>query len=633
MGVPADRRAAIGSGIVAIATFVFVLAFILIALGRPAALTAQGAAVELRFEHASSLQTLRLYIDHVREAQESLWIEHTPAASAAYAQAQDWLTKHLHTVAGFDPAFARRSRVLYSRYVADTLRALHGDVRITPAILTGDYAVFEEYAYEHTMHAYDAAYAAQDRYDAFRARNDSERSIFLALVALITIALLSLAQFYRMRIQRLSEERISLLSHAALNDALTGLRNLRAFEDDLPKGAAVAQRFNHPISLILLDVDRFKEANDRSGHAAGDVILKQISERLSNLREADGAYRLGGDEFAVVLPGTNGAGAEVLARRLVCEPVVYDSATVTLSAGVAELQVGEVLSDWRERADIALYEAKRRGGETAVLFASIAAQTRFVGAQAVSRVRELLARGGMQTAFQPIWDREAENIIAFEALARPLREYRFAGPQEAFDAAQRIGRTSELDLLCMRSALAAAREHELDRAIFLNVTPTTLEHPLFAAASIGALLEEHGIAPSRVVIEITERTIKDLDGLVRSADALRRLGIRIALDDAGTGSSGLTLLSSLTFDYVKLDRTLLLEGQSAKARGILAGILAIADSMGAVLIAEGIETPELLDFAKNLHRIMRVQSVGVRALQGYLLGQPRILKPAAQARA
>jgi diguanylate cyclase (GGDEF)-like protein len=633
MALSAGRRASLASAIVAAATFVVVIAFIFVAAHRPAVLSERADAVEWKFSQASTLQTLRLYIDHVREAQEELWIERSPSAARAYAQARDWFSTHLHTVASWNPGFARDAGTLYAQYVDDTERALHGDPRITPEVLTRDYSVLENYAYHQTMGVYDAAYALQDAYDAFRARNNVERGAFLVIVALVTLVLLGLSQYYRVLLQRVSEERIEMLSHAALNDALTGLRNLRAFEEDLPKGAAVAQRFNHPISLVLVDVDRFKEANDRSGHAAGDQVLKQIAARLKGLREADGAYRLGGDEFAVMLPGTSGAGAEVLARRLVAEPVRYKKATVTLSAGIAQLRVGEPLSDWRERADIALYESKRRGGETAVLFENIEAQTRFVSAHAVSRIRELISHEGMQTAFQPIWNREATEIVAFEALARPLREYRFSGPQEAFDAAHRSGRIMDLDLLCIRSALGAVRDYGVESPIFLNVTPATLEHPLFAAATIGALLAEYGVEAGRVVIEITERAIRDLDAVVRSANAVRQLGVRVALDDAGAGSSGMTLLSSLTFDYVKLDRTLLLEGHNPKARGVLAGILAIADSMGAVLIAEGIETPELLEFARNLHRIMGVQSQGVRALQGYLLGQPRILTASSMAEA
>ncbi len=620
----AHRRAALGYATVTAAIFLVVMACIAVAAHRPAVLSAQADAVELEFGHASSLQTLRLYVDHVREAQEELWIEHTTASWAAYAQARRWFSEHVTRIGSWNPTYAARATLLYDRYVSDTLGAFNGDGDVTPAVLTRDYAALEEYAYRQASLQYYRAYASQASYDSFRAHNDVERFGFLLIVGIVTIVLLGLSQFYRIRLQRVSEERIALLAHAALNDALTGLRNLRAFEEDLPKGAAVAQRFNHPISLVLLDVDHFKEANDQSGHAAGDEILKQIASLLRTLREADGAYRLGGDEFAVMLPGTAAAGAEVLARRLVSEPVRHGKSVVGLSAGIAQLRPGEALADWRERADIALYEAKRRGGRTAVLFEHIEAHARFVGADAVSRVRDLIEHKGVQTAFQPIWNREATKIVAYEALARPLREYSFVGPQEAFDAASRLGRIMDLDLLCMRSALSAVREHGVDLPIFLNVTPATLEHPLFAAATVGALLRDYGVKPSRVVIEITERTIRDLNTVVRSAEALHQLGIRVALDDAGAGSSGMALLSSLTFDFVKLDRSLLLEGHNPKARGILAGILAIAEAMGAVLIAEGIETEELLDFARNLHRIIGVQSQGVLALQGYLLGRPQI---------
>jgi diguanylate cyclase (GGDEF)-like protein len=621
------KRASVGSTLFALATFAVVLLFVIIAARRPYIVAAQSAMVEAKFRQASSLQTLRLYVDHVREAQEALWLDRTPASIAAYLQAQDWFGAHLRTVARTNPRLATHIRFLYERYARDTARLASERAAQVSPLLTRDYAQLEEYVFDNTMHAYDIAYAQQGAYDAFSARMEASGLGLSLAVAAATLLLLALSQLYRVRLQRLSDERIALLADAAMKDALTGLRNLRAFEEDVHQAAAVALRCNYPIALVLLDVDGFKEANDRSGHATGDDILKGIAARLSMLREADGVYRIGGDEFAIILPATKGSGAEILARRLLEHAISDGRSPVTLSAGIAQLRAGEALSDWRERADIALYEAKRRGGDTAVLFENIEAQARFVGAQSVSRVRELLAKQGVQIAFQPIWNHDADRIVAFEALARPQRAYRFAGPREAFDAAQRIGRTLELDLLCMRAALSAVRDNRLEMPIFLNVTPATLEHPLFHVGTIAALLAEYEIDPSRVVMEITERTIRDLDTVVRRAGELRERGIRIALDDAGTGSSGLTLLSSLRFDFVKLDRSVLLEGQRANASGVIAGILAIGDSMGAVLIAEGIESPELLEFARNLHRTVPVRSAGVRAFQGYLLGRPRIVTP------
>ncbi|MGH7738130.1 MAG: EAL domain-containing protein [Candidatus Tyrphobacter sp.] len=626
MVLSSERRASFASWILAAATFTVVVFFIVVAARRPGIVQAKAAAVEQVFDRASSLQTLRLYVENVRIAQEELLVERSPASRASFARARDWFAKHLRTVGSANPALAHRIGRSYDAYVRDTLEVLRGDRTVTPAVLTHDYATLEALVYQNSMLAYRGAYGAQARYDAFKSRNDLERLGFCLLVAITTLVLLGLSQLYRSRLDRVSRERIAMLSHAALNDALTGLRNLRAFEDDLPKAAAVAQRFNHPISLVLLDVDRFKEANDRAGHAIGDALLKDVAKRLGGLREADGAYRLGGDEFALVLPGTNGAGAEVLALRLVAEPFALPSVKVTVSAGVANLRVGESLGDWRERADIALYEAKRRGGEAAVLFENIEAQTHFVNSQAVSRIRDLLVRGAMDVALQPIWDVEAKKILAYEALARPPAEFRFDGPQDAFDAALRIGRTMDLDMLCIRSALAVTCDRAAGVPVFVNVTPATLEHPLVEATSILALLKEYELDSSRVVFEITEGAIRDLDTLVRRADALRNLGIRICADDAGTGTSGMTLLSSLTFDFVKIDHTLLLEAASAKRRGVLTGILAIADAMGADVIAEGVETPELLEFARNLHRIVRVQSGGVQGLQGYLLGRPEIMR-------
>ncbi len=623
------RRAWIGSTLFALATFTVVLSFIVFAAWRPVVVASHSTRVNESFRAASTLQTLRLYTEHLRAAQEALWIDSPHASTAAYAQARRWFESHLTQVAWENPATAREIRPLYERYVHATLQARRAGTAHPPALLARDYTQMEELIFTQTMRAYDLAYAKQDRYYVFRKLSERSMLVLSFVVVVVTLLLLVLSQLYRVRLQRFAQERIAFFAQAAMKDALTGLRNLRAFEDDLPRATALALRCNHAISLMLIDLDRFKEINDRFGHAVGDEVLKYASERLSGLREADGVYRLGGDEFAIVLPGTSGPGAEVLARRLLA-PLAYDRAAITLSAGIAQLHPGEALADWRERADVALYEAKRRGGDTAMLFESIV-QTQFTSAQAISSLRRLLEEGRMQTAFQPIWDRFTGEILGFEALARPPVEYGFLGPQEAFDTAQRIGRVVDLDRLCLQSALAAACENALHAQLFLNVTPTTLEHPLFQAESIGSLLAEHQIDPTSVVIEITERTIEDMDAVVRSAQALREIGFRIAIDDVGVGSSGLSLLSTLVFDFVKIDRTLLLDGKSPKVRAVLAGILAIADAMDAVLIAEGIESEALLEVASNLHLTVRGAGAGVGGLQGYLLGAPQILTPSRSA--
>ncbi len=614
----------------ALATLALILPFVVFAARDPSLVASRSAMAEAQFGQASTLQTLRLYLEKLRAAQEGLWLEKTRTSQRTYSTARRWFEQHLQSVAWWNRQLAGSLRLMYRGYVGDTAQALRSAPARPPARLSRDYAQFEQRLFSLTAQAYDRAYTSQDGYLAFKDRSQHLMLAFSIVVALATVVLLALSQLYRIRWQRSAEERITFLAEAAAKDFLTGLRNLRAFDEDLPKAAAIAQRNNHPISLIVFDLDGFKETNDRFGHAVGDTFLKYVAGRLNGLREGDGVYRLGGDEFAIVLAGTPAAGAEVVARRL-RTPVANEGRLVTLSAGIAELRPGEPLSDWRERADIALYEAKRRGGDTAVLYASIEEQSHFVGAQAASRIRELLECGEMETAFQPIWNRSVSEIVAFEALARPPQRYGFTGPQEAFDAAQRIGRIVELDYLCMQSALRAARDHHLPAHIFLNVTPATLEHPLFEAASIETLLAEYDIASQRVVIEITERTIKDLPALVRSAEKLRQLGVRIALDDAGTGSTGLTLLSSLTCDFVKIDRSLLTEGQAPKGRAVLAGVLAIADAMGSCLIAEGIETQEQLRFAAGLHRVPRTRSLGVQGFQGFLFGAPQILAPSCNA--
>jgi len=267
-----------------------------------------------------------------------------------------------------------------------------------------------------------------------------------------------------------------------------------------------------------------------------------------------------------------------------------------------------------EQADVALAEAKRRGRNRVVTFEEIRESVSFEPTAKAHALRRLLAERKVSVAFQPIWDLERGTILSFEALSRPAVEYGFAGPQEAFDIAEKIGRAHELDYVCLQAILARAAAMPPDILLFINLTPQTLAHDLLTGSVLLEAVVSAGLTPDRVVLELTERSIARLDVVVQQAKQLRNLGFQLALDDTGAGNAGLEMLSQLPIDFVKIDCAIVANALSDKiARGVLAGIHTIAREADIYVIAEGIESVEMLDL---------VREMGTQGVQGYLLGRP-----------
>ena len=421
-----------------------------------------------------------------------------------------------------------------------------------------------------------------------------------------------------------TQAHVAALEQAALTDNLTHLGNHRAFSDDFAREVARAKRFHHPLTLALLDVDDFKAVNDTRGHSHGDDVLALVGKHLRTLRQEDRAYRVGGDEFALLLVETSPEAAETVLTRLKLDAQKTLSGA-TLSIGYVDLTPAQLDSEPYELADTALYEAKRRGRNNLVCFADISEAVNVFSPRKAELVRKIIAERLLSIAFQPIWDIASASPLAFEALARPAPELGLAGPQEAFDIAERIRQVYELDRVCIDKVLEAAPNLPAGSTIFINVSPMSLAHPEFDPHGFVAAIRAAGLRPNNVVIELTERRIENASIIVQRAAALRSLGVRMALDDTGSGHAGLEILSKLSVDFVKIDRSLLVEAvHDRTARGVLAGIIAIARETESYLIAEGIENKELLDFACAVHGVRDAGFLGIRGVQGYLLGRPEL---------
>lgn len=411
----------------------------------------------------------------------------------------------------------------------------------------------------------------------------------------------------------------------ALVDGLTGLGNHRSFQEAFESEMSRAQRYGQDLSLVLLDLDEFKLVNDAQGHAVGDSLLAEVGRLIRRqIRRSDRAFRIGGDEFALILPQTAADGAQQLARRLLASGLELrpDGAyqrPISFSAGVssfpAQTRDREQL---RTFADSALYRGKRSGRTTVTLAdpaldgEQVDEQKRAVLSAAIAKV---LTERSLHAVYQPIIHLESGRVIGFEGLIRTAPDSAFTNPGALFAAAEVSGRVVELDLACLATVLAGAGRIPEPTLITLNVSPRTLEAPEFGASRFLAMLASARIAPSRVILEVTERDIiSDVPRVVAVLGQCRAAGIRIAVDDVGAGNAGLRLLSQFRFDVVKIDLSLVQAGAGKETvHAVLGSLVDLASRLGALVVAEGIETAGQLAMARDL---------GIDAAQGYLLGRP-----------
>jgi diguanylate cyclase (GGDEF)-like protein len=414
-------------------------------------------------------------------------------------------------------------------------------------------------------------------------------------------------------------------------DPLTALPGHRSFQEDLEAllapgagtGPVGGTDRVEPLALVLVDVDDFKRVNDSGGHAAGDDLLIELARLLvRGLRAGDRAYRIGGDEFALVLPGLDGEAAGAVVRRILATCLNERAegtflAEFSFSAGVAATARRSVGRETLYgHADGALAQAKRDGRCVVRVWEGGDEDEDLSRRVRSAAILEVLDAGGLRPMYQPFVDLASGKVIAYEGLVRPPKDSMFRDPSALFHAAEEAGRTVALDLACIAAILGGAKQISPDQSISLNLSPRTLEAPEFAAAAFVRRLSLARWAPERVIVELTERErVEDLDRVRRVLTDLRSHGIRVAADDVGAGNAGLRLLSQIHFDIVKLDLSLVQGGLHRDTTlAVVRSIADLADRWGAIVVAEGVETPEQLRLIRQL---------GLTAGQGFLLGPPR----------
>jgi diguanylate cyclase (GGDEF)-like protein len=420
-------------------------------------------------------------------------------------------------------------------------------------------------------------------------------------------------------VQRRSEAKIE---HMALHDTLTGLPNRVLLNERLEQALAHVKR-GEIVAVHLLDLDNFKTVNDTLGHAAGDKLLQQVADRLRDLiRETDTIARMGGDEFAIVQGEIAQPGdATALAYRAieaVSEPYSIDGREMVIgtSVGIAIGPTdGKTADQLMRNADLALYRAKGDGRRTYRFFeAEMDAQMQ---ARRVleDNLRKALPAGEFELHYQPVFNLASDEVSGFEALIRwRSGDQGLVPPGTFISLAEEIGFIVPLGEWAIRQACATAVGWPGNLKVAVNLSPVQFRGPGLVDVVVSAL-EATGLPAERLELEITESILlDDSEATLSTLYQLRALGVRIAMDDFGTGYASLSYLQSFPFDKIKIDRSFVKDiAEGVGSLNIVRAVTAMATGLGMATTAEGVETPEQLEV---------VRAEGCTEMQGYLFSGP-----------
>jgi len=418
------------------------------------------------------------------------------------------------------------------------------------------------------------------------------------------------------------------LQHQVMHDALTHLPNRVYLRDRIER--AIGRLRREPaqgFGLLYIDIDRFKVVNDSLGHRAGDEVLKEVAQRLAAcVREPDIIARLAGDEFVLMLEHAQLPEiASKVAKRVlrVLEPplnVAGRELRVSASIGIAIADPGcesadRILHD----ADVALYRAKSTGRNRFVLYDDAMHQTAMSVLDMEQALRKGLARDEFLPYFQPLVRLADESVVGYEALLRWRHPQRgVLTPSEFLKVAEDSGLIEDIDWRLFRMALEGSRELVRDGSfVTLNVSPRLFQHNDFDRRLL-SLTADVGFDPKRLRLEVTEGTLLgDPESVVATLHRLREAHIESALDDFGTGYSSLGHVHHFPLKMIKIDRSFVAPfaaGVAPRSSAVIEAILALGHSLGAEIVAEGIETE---------YQREALKAMGCVYGQGYLFARPQ----------
>ncbi len=418
-----------------------------------------------------------------------------------------------------------------------------------------------------------------------------------------------------------AEARITFMAH---HDALTELPNRLLLHERMDEMLARAKRSGAGLAVHCIDIDNFKTVNDTLGHPVGDRLLQAVAGRLRDvLRHEDLVARLGGDEFAILQTDIAEASevASLAARVLAVlgEPLDLDGNIVTTGASIGIAIApgdGDEADQLLKNADMALYRAKGDGKGTFRFFeAEMDARAR-TRRQLELDLRAALQAGDLKVHYQPLIQLATGVITGCEALVRwHHKEHGMVPPSQFVAVAEETGLIGTLGAFVLKQACADAARWPEPIKVAVNLSPLQFRSGNLLAI-VSEALEESGLPPNRLELEITETLLLDTSGpVLATLHALRALGVHISMDDFGTGYSSLSYLRSFPFDKIKIDRSFIHDmGESVDSQAIVRAIIGLGASLGITITAEGIE---------NVGDLERLREEGCDEGQGYLFSKAR----------
>ncbi|QLF70795.1 EAL domain-containing protein [Peteryoungia desertarenae] len=413
------------------------------------------------------------------------------------------------------------------------------------------------------------------------------------------------------------------IEHLARHDTLTGLSNRTVLSEDLLRAVSHLERFGDKFSVLLLDLDRFKQVNDTHGHGGGDELLQVVAKIIHDLcDERDTVARLGGDEFAIIQFGGDGAAqAADLASRIIQQvstPLELSSGAVHIgiSIGIAcAPNDGFDADSIMRNADLALYRAKSDGRNRFRFFdVSLDAHARRRN-QIEQELRLALAEGTLTLHAQPLVMASNGEVVCVEALVRwNHAQLGTISPAEFIPIAEGTGQILDIGSWVIRMACKAASKWPETVRVAINLSPRQFSNPALLP-TLEKAIRENNLSPGRVELEVTESLLLDPSPAVETTLlALRILGVRIALDDFGTGYSSLSYLKRYKFDKLKIDQTFITDLDSnPDSAAIVASVITLARNLNLSVAAEGVEKASQFD---------RLAALGCSEIQGFLISKP-----------
>ena len=451
-------------------------------------------------------------------------------------------------------------------------------------------------------------------------------TVILPLVAFAVFATAVLARAMFRRLRRTSNEladRESQARHEAKHDALSGLPNRAHMAEEIEK-FLLKRNFGpskHRAVAAYIDIDRFKDINDTLGHEAGDKLIKAVGERLTGeLRPRDLIARFGGDEFVILWVPAEPDSVNALASRIAAAftaPFLVNGQNIRVTASIGLAVApdhGSTVDELMRHADIALYEAKSQGRNCAVLFSPEMAEAVEHRRSIELDLRTAIDNDELTLHYQPIISCDDGEIRGVEALVRWRHPRHGELPPASFiPIAENAGLLPALgEWVLDRAMLDSKRWSNLEVAI--NLSPVQFRH-VDLETSLRRLTIEHGVEPSRFVLEITEGVLLEASDHTHAIlNAIRAMGFQTALDDFGTGYSSLAYLCNFSFDKIKIDRSFISRLSTADtSRTIIKSVVSLGRGLGMDIVAEGIET--------EFEAVMMMH-LGCTELQGFYFSRP-----------